>query len=365
MAIFKTLGRNDSVATKTNLYEQIPVTGTIISGTYGTFPSESNIKYFSSGDHIDVYDYPYASSSANFMFSLTAGQSADTGGTAAETQLALKNNIYRLFAQQYVGYDSNQNVIPFNVSGVLNPANTWDPDKVSNCVFMDFSRVLMKDEIQKGTFEITIGQDAYATPFATTETFTDSYAVATNPATYRSNSPMGDYAFLVTEAQATAYATAGTAPSSSSYGFVFYQAGLVVLFNSSDVFGNELTSGSSYATTTALTPQQAAVSSSINDITNGVRAHIQNVQFNNSTELNSTVYFCRANNNEFNYSSNPSFTSASQIVVKSSPSDRSTTYITSVGLYSADNQLLAVGKLSEPIKKTSASEFTLRVRLDY
>ena len=360
MAIFKTLGRNDSVATKTNLYEQIPVTGTIISGTYGTFPSESNIKYFSSGDHIDVYDYPYASSSANFMFTLTAGQSAGTGGTAAETQLALKNNIYRLFAQQYVGYDSNQDVIPFNVSGVLNPANTWDPDKVSNCVFMDFSRVLMKDEIQKGTFEITIGQDAYATPFATTETFTDSYAVATNPATYRSNSPMGDYAFLATAADAATYAAAGTAPTETNYGFVFYQAGLVVLFNSSLVFGaNELVSGVSTV------PEDAAVSSSINDIVNGVRHRIQNVQFNNSTELNSTVYFCRANNNEFNYSSNPSFTSASQIVVKSNPSDPSTTYITSVGLYSADNQLLAVGKLSEPIKKTSASEFTLRVRLDY
>lgn len=353
MAIFKTLGRNDSVATKTNLYEQIPVTGTIISGTYGTFPSESNIKYFSSGDHIDVYDYPYASSSANFMFTLTAGQSADTGGTAAETQLALKNNIYRLFAQQYVGYDSNQDVIPFNVSGVLNPANTWDPDKVSNCVFMDFSRVLMKDEIQKGTFQIKIGEGAYATPFASVLTFDDSYVVATDPSTYRTNSPMGDYAFLKKD-------TDVGVPTKTDYGFVFYQAGLVVLFNSSNVFGtNELVSG------VGTGPQDAAVSSSINDIVNGVRHRIQNVQFNNSTELNSTVYFCRANNNEFNYSSNPSFTSASQIVVKSNPSDPSITYITSVGLYSADNQLLAVGKLSEPIKKTSASEFTLRVRLDY
>jgi len=365
MAIFKTLGQNDSVATKTNLYEQIPITGTIISGTYGTFPSESNIKYFSNGDHIDVYDYPYASSSANFLFSLTAGQSAGTTGTAALTEKTAKNNIYRLFAQQYVGYDSNQNVIPFNVSGVLNPANTWDPDRISNCVFMDFSRVLMKDEVQKGTFEITLGTASYSDPFASTKTLTDSYAVATNPATYRTNSPMGDYAFLVTDTDAAAYATAGTAPTETSYGMIFYQAGLVVLFNSSTTFGNELTSGSSYAVSTARTPQQAAVSSSINDIVNGVRAHIQNVQFNNSTELNSTVYFCRANNNEFNYSSNPSFTSGSEIVVKSNPSDPSTTYVTSVGLYSADNQLLAVGKLSEPLKKTSSTEFTLRVRLDY
>ena len=35
------------------------------------------------------------------------------------------------------------------------------------------------------------------------------------------------------------------------------------------------------------------------------------------------------------------------------------------GLYSADNELLAVAKLSEPIKKMPGSEVTLRVRLDY
>jgi len=360
MTIYKNLGSDDSSTTRTNLHEQIPITGTIISGTYGTFPSESNIKYFSSGDHIDVYDYPYASSSANFIFSMTAGQSADTTGTAATTQLALKNNIYRLFAQQYVGYDVDQNVVPFNVSGVLNPTNTWDPDKVSNCVFMDFSRVLMKDEIQKGTFEITIGQDTYATPFAVTETFTDSYVVATNPATYRSNSPMGDYAFLATTADAATYASAGTAPTETNYGFVFYQAGLVVLFNSSDVFGiNELVSG------VPTGPQDAAVSSSINDIVNGVRHRIQNVQLNNTTELNSTFYYCRLTHREFNYSSNPSYVSGGQIVVKNVPQDPPVTYITSVGLYSADNELLAVGKLSEPLRKDKLNEFTLRMRLDY
>ena len=40
-------------------------------------------------------------------------------------------------------------------------------------------------------------------------------------------------------------------------------------------------------------------------------------------------------------------------------------YITTVGLYSADNELLAVAKLSEPLKKTPSNELTLRVRLDY
>jgi len=129
--VYKTLGQNDKVGSKTLLHEQIPITGTITGNklnTYGTFPSESNIKYFNAGTHIDVYDYPYASSSANFMFSITAGYSANSpSGPQPITAKALKNNIYRQFAQQYVGYDTNQDFVEFNVSGVLNPPNTYPP----------------------------------------------------------------------------------------------------------------------------------------------------------------------------------------------------------------------------------------------
>ena len=87
--------------------------------------------------------------------------------------------------------------------------------------------------------------------------------------------------------------------------------------------------------------------------------------FNNTTELNSTIYFCRANHSEFNYSSNPSYLASSKLVVKNKTTDMPVSYITSVGLYSADNELLAVAKLSEPLKKTPTNELTLRVRLDY
>ena len=41
----------------------------------------------------------------------------------------------------------------------------------------------------------------------------------------------------------------------------------------------------------------------------------------------------------------------SKIRVKETSFDQPVTYITSIGLYSADNELLAVAKLSEPIKK--------------
>ena len=89
------------------------------------------------------------------------------------------------------------------------------------------------------------------------------------------------------------------------------------------------------------------------------------INFNNTVELNSTIYFCRANNNEFNYSSNPTYLDSSQIRVKNTTSDNPVSYITTVGLYSSDNELLAVAKLSEPLKKDPNTELTIRVRLDY
>ena len=96
-----------------------------------------------------------------------------------------------------------------------------------------------------------------------------------------------------------------------------------------------------------------------------IRHRIYNISFNNTTELNSSIYFCRANHNEFNYSSNPTYLTASKIFVKENTLDTPLSYITTIGLYSADSELLAVAKLSEPLKKDPNTELTLRVRLDY
>ncbi len=96
-----------------------------------------------------------------------------------------------------------------------------------------------------------------------------------------------------------------------------------------------------------------------------IRHRIYNIEFQNTTEINSTIYYCRVNHGDFNYSTNPTYTSGSKIVVKDNSTDQPVSYITGIGLYSADNELLAVAKLSEPIKKTPENELTFRVRLDY
>ena len=100
-------------------------------------------------------------------------------------------------------------------------------------------------------------------------------------------------------------------------------------------------------------------------LSNAFRNRLQNVQFNNTTELNSTIYFCRANHQEFNYSTNPTYTDASKIRVKTNSTDEPVSYITTIGLYNDRNELMATAKLSEPLKKTPSTEFTIRCRLDY
>ena len=113
--------------------------------------------------------------------------------------------------------------------------------------------------------------------------------------------------------------------------------------------------------------EQAPIDSSTGGDSNatGFRRRMVRMAFNNTTELNSSIYFCRLNNNEFNYSANPTYLNESKIRVKETTLDAPVSYVTTVGLYSADNELLAQAKLSEPVRKDPTSEFVLRVRLDY
>ena len=363
---FKDIKPSDRASTRTLLHEAIPLTGTIVSGTYGTFPNGGNIKNYSHGMFQSVYDYPYLSSSANHIFDITAGYSSNSSlSDASYTQNSKKINIYNELSQISVGYDITGSVLRFDEDGDILAGGR----KINEAVFFNFTRLLIKDEIKKGTVSLTMGvTSSYATPFGATVTITDAGGVND----FRVNSPVGEYGVLyasgsVIETTAPQYSTTYSA---AACGLIYYQTGLMVL--SSSLFnslanGGILTNanGSSEMDSVGNTINAALTGSQISGNADNLRHRMQNVQFNNTVELNSTIYFCRANHNEFNYSSNPTYLSSSQIRVKQVSSDEPISYITSVGLYSENNELLAVGKLSEPLKKTPANEFTIRTRLDY
>jgi hypothetical protein len=111
---------------------------------------------------------------------------------------------------------------------------------------------------------------------------------------------------------------------------------------------------------------QVILTGNLDQFVNGFKNRINLLQFNNQTDLHSTLYFCRALNNEFNYSTNPTFVdSQGRIIPTSGTNNQTRTYPTTVGLYDINDNLLAVAKVSQPVLKNPSNELTLTVRLNY
>ena len=390
---FKTFANNDKTATRTLLHEAIPLTGTIVSGTYNA----ENIKNYSHAMFTSVYDYPYLSSSANHIMDITYGFSAASEWSGSTTvQQEKKMNIYNQMAQVLAGYDVDGNIRAFDRNG--NYGESGD-DKINDAIFINFSRLLTKDEIKKGSFSMTFltGGAAAAPHIPATagkmgimtigDSFTDAGTAANSvdaTTNYRVNSPAGEFGILYTKASGTAghfsrgdNVTTGDGAFRDGgvpCGLIYYQAGIAVLtasmFGYFHVPGNSAASVNNAGEYSGLGNADKDLASfqtgsNITGITSGFMHRLNNISFNNTTELNSTIHFCRAHHNEFNYSANPTYLSDSQLVVKDKAEDTPVSYITTIGLYAPDNELLAVAKLSEPIKKDPTTELTFRVRLDY
>ena len=87
---------------------------------------------------------------------------------------------------------------------------------------------------------------------------------------------------------------------------------------------------------------------------------------NSQETITSDYIFVRPRSSEFNYSENPSFISGSTgEVIYDDFINNPQTYITTVGLYNDTNDLLAVAKLSRPLKKDFTKEALVRVKLDF
>ena len=339
---------SDITTTTTLLHETIPITGTICSGTY----SDNNIKNYTHGMFQSVYDYPYLSSSSNHIFDLTVGyDSTSPVSSSTATQNTKKINLYNQYAQVLLGYTAS------NADNIQKFESDLDLDGtgvIGNAFFVSLSRLLCKDEIKRGNVSLTLGVGTWAAPFGSTRTLTDASASVDGDGI--KNVIGGNYGLLY-----------DSAANNVAKGVVFYEAGVIVL--SSSVFQHvaQFNSGSGYGPSglDALDVTQSFGSASITSSCDALRHRIQNISFNNTTEINSKIYFCRVNHNDFNYSANPTYVDGSKIRVKSVASDQPISYITTVGLYNAAGELLAVAKLSEPLRKDPNNDLTIRVRLDY
>jgi hypothetical protein len=81
---------------------------------------------------------------------------------------------------------------------------------------------------------------------------------------------------------------------------------------------------------------------------------------------NVNYYFVNVRSFDYNYSTNPTYTTGSSGQLKyNSFINNPYTYISSVGLYNDQSDLLAIAKLSRPVKKYFGKEYLIKIKLEF
>lgn len=334
---------------------------------------------------------------------------------SSDTSLMMREkiSIYKQYAQALLGNANSSFFAPFE--------DTTSSNRIDEAIFINVKRLFKRDNLYKGSFGIKLFDSLvpYASAPNTTTVQTSSWNksltgnlfTASNDSTPTmiidkdgSNNFRISYAGEVGSLWSTT--NSGSSYSSSPCGLIFYDAGVVVLdtkkiFNMTEeitgvidfpdtllvnsvyfIDGNSPTLnnipagkkaiGGSTTGHVAKTLNDLFVLGSIDDIVDHFcMARFPNttttaIAFQNETIVNSTIYYCNASIDDFNYSTNPTYTDLNgKIQVVDEVTDIPFSYITTVGLYNSSNELLAVAKLSRPIEKNPLHNLSIRVRLDY
>ena len=415
MATFKEILPSDIKTSRSFLNQLIDVLQEDVSGSssrrkYQVFVTGGVGPGVTSSLFQTVYDQDFTLQTANAIFDMTVGLqpggatelSAQTGVDSAGKELfpssslmmREKMDVYRQFAQALLGNNSSVFTSPLDSS---NPS-----DQIDVACFVAFKRLFARDSIKRETFAMRFFQTASAVgPNGQTDPFQSPGRGGGNNwvPNLNSTSISGSSIYTDIGAATNKLTTFGgqvgnvvdSANTSRNVGLLFYDRGILVLDLAKCTSGSQFVSG----TIDAMAPlgnqvlgasgtQTQFVSTFIPDFI--VSASIDNIvdhiascrmssgsqtamTFQNITNINSTLIFCRAQADEFNYSSNPTFTDTTNrivvIDVGQEDTQQSFTYVSSVGLYDANDNLLAVAKLSRPVQKSPERDLTLRVRLDF
>ena len=408
MATFKELSAASVGSSTTTLTQLVDVVGSDISGsenrrTYSVFVTGGVGPGVTSSIFQTVHDQDYTLVTANAVLDMTVGifsgsdtvMSSTLGSDAfgkllfPSTSLMMREKInnYRQYAQLCLGDADNQFVAPFGSSSTT--------DTIDEAIIIGFKRLFSRDGIKRETFAMRMyttgvidnrqtGQPDYSNIDRASSSGSMTM-IDIGSSTSRESSLFGGIGNIV-----------NSSDTNSSVGIIFYEPGIVILDAKKVLSASQHVSGvikgmSGFPYKDAIAGETIIgmpgvgnpaakfipdlfVSASIDDIVN----HIASTRFDNSaltsmitfqnmTSINSTIINVNADAASFNLSSNPTFTDENGQIIMSLVDETAKpfTMITGVGLYDANNNLLAVGKVSRPIEKNSEKAINLRLRIDY
>jgi hypothetical protein len=409
MGTFKTISSADIKTTRSNLNQLIDFVEEDVSGS----ATRKSYQVFVSGTTRDtgvtsslfqtVFDQNYQLQTANELFDMTAGLFSGGGtvtgsstGTDANGKLLFnsrslmmreKVNIYRQYSQLLLGNAGSQFAAP--------NGSTVEANKIGEALFINFKRLFVRDGIKRETFAMRFFQSASAAE----KTEDGAIGVSGQDNVFRGTTS-GSVIFtdVGSATSIERSATGGdvgnivnASNTSENVGLLFYQQGIAVLDLKKITSGSQKISGSisgvgntsnkvlignaGQGNETAKFIPDFLVSGSVDDIVK----HIASVRFGsgsqtfltfqNNTQINSTLVFCRATADEFNFSSNPTYVDNNgriKVIDEGQGNkQKAFSFVTTVGLYDASEQLVAVAKLSRPVEKNDEKDLTFRVRLDF
>lgn len=337
-----------------------------------------------------VFDQDYSLQTANPVFDVTIGihtssalvTETTTSYDATNDQyyfpskslmMREKIDIYRTFAQQLLGNDNTPfTFVSGSLSGVL----------IKEALFFTFKRLFTRDQLKPDTYALRMFYSGSTSAGGANSDLTSS---GTEQKIYTDLNSSTN----IIRKQGGTVGTIVDTSTTNPVGLVWHDQGIIVLdatrvFNvtqsitgtiesintDTQPFTGSLLSSSLYGSTGSLF-YQASIDGILDHIcsTRFTGSDATVMAFQNQTNINSSVYFCKFGADRFNYSTNPTYTDNNGRIVVIDPGQediqRSFTFITSIGLYDADNNLLAVAKMSRPILKNYQREYTVKVRLDF